>query len=152
MEDKLPLALTHANVYTRLEHHTVRYVMMLLQIIFFDEKFNIFPQFCTWSVCYPDIALETCYNRPGSWRNRDFVCIYFFEAKPGASSADPFVLLRQGISMEYGVLHFYRGLLIGIVGLTWRFLEYPGSKYLGQIHHISLPHTSYRPSGLNKRS
>ena len=43
MEDKLNLALTYANVYRRYEHHTVRYVMMLLQIIFFDEKFNIVP-------------------------------------------------------------------------------------------------------------
>lgn len=110
MRDKLNLALTHAKTETH-EHHTVRYVMILLHIIFFDEKFNILPQFYTWSGCYPDIALEVYYTRPGSWRNCGFVCTDFFEAKPAASGDDPFVQLRRAVSEEFRVFRYSKGVV-----------------------------------------
>jgi len=124
MQDKLNLALAYAKKFNHLEHHTVRYVMILLQIIFYREKFNIVPQFYSWVGCYPDIALETYYDRPESSRKRGFVCADFFEAKPGNSHDDPIAQLTNAIGMEYGYRFHSRGLLVGVVGFTWRFVEY----------------------------
>lgn len=124
MEDKILLALAYAKKFKNLEHHTVRYIMILLQIIFYQENFNIVPQFYSWVGHYPDIALETYYDRPGSSRKRGFVCADFFEAKSGTSHDNPIDQLTKAIRMEFGSRFHSRGLLVGVVGFRWRFVEY----------------------------
>lgn len=104
--------------------------MILLQIIFSAEKFNILPQLYTWSGRYPDIVLETFFDRPGSTRKLGFVFSDFIEAKSAESKDDPIKQLTLAISEEHGAMRHSKGLLIGVVGLTWRFVEY---------HWVSVP-------------
>lgn len=121
---KIILALSYASAYSDSEHNTVRYIVMILSTIFFEDHFNLLPQIRTWSGNYPDIGLETYYERPGNWRSTGFICNDYFEAKPVNSNVDPFIQLHKGIEMEYGLLHHTRGLLVGIKGFKWRFEEY----------------------------
>ena len=138
MAFKLNSAFLYAAYYGNSEHHTVRYVMMILSLIFNKERFNILPQLRTYTGYYPDIALETFICRPGSWRNGVFACNDILEAKPGNSKEDPFVQLHKAIPVQHGVLHFSRGTLTGVVGLKWRIQEYHLVKVPGQKEPVLL--------------
>lgn len=124
VKDKFILALTYAVEQGNNEHPTVRYIVMLLIIIFNDECYNILPQLRTWTGYFPDIAIETFYQRPSTVRSIGFVCCDFLEAKSANSSVDPFVQLHNGVANQYGFRHYSKGLLMGVVGLKWRFEEY----------------------------
>jgi hypothetical protein len=144
---KLSAALMYASQCDKYEHHTVRYVMMILSIIFYDDHFNILPQLRTWVGCYPDIGVETFHHRPGQWRETVFTCSDLYEVKPASSGVDPFIQLHKGVPMQHGVLHYSRGMLVGIVGLRWRFQEYHLVKLPNQDqpHLLTMDFHEYHP-------
>ena len=55
---KLQTAFAYAAAYPHYEHHVVRYVSCIYNIIFDDEKYDLRPHFRTYTWFYPDIPIE----------------------------------------------------------------------------------------------
>lgn len=129
LQTALKLAVDHTNT----EHHTARCAILLVSLIFASLHWNMVPQFYTHTGKWPDFAFERFYYRPGHWREALFIANVFMEFKPEDSPDDPIEQLKQSVLQQYGVLYRSKGLLIGVKGVKWRFVEY---------HFVQVPNQS----------
>ena len=133
-EEKILTASGLVKGGTHSEHHTMRLVFILFNILFPTKEWNFVPQFYTHMGKWPDLVLERFYYRPDNKRKSVFVSKIFLECKTEKSSDDPIQQLKEAIPLEYGVWHSSRGVLIGVKGLHWRFVDYQFVGLPGQTH------------------
>lgn len=138
LKARLKTALRLAVDDTSTEHHTARCAILLVSLIFSSLHWNMVPQYYTRAGKWPDFAFERFYYRPGNWREVLFVANVFMEFKPEHSRDDPIEQLRQSIEHEYGQYYRSKGLLIGVKGVKWRFVEYHFVKVPNQLEAVLL--------------
>jgi hypothetical protein len=124
LKARIQTALQLAVNNTNSEHHTGRCALMLVLLIFSLKDWDIVPQFYTNAGKWPDFAIERFYYQPGSLREVLFIANVFLELKKKDSPDDPIEQLRKSILMEHGVYCRSKGVLIGVKGVKWRFMEY----------------------------
>lgn len=124
LKAKVQTALQMAAENTNSEHHAGRCALILALLIFSLVDWNIVPQFYTHTGKWPDFAFERFHYRPGNWREALFVANVFLEFKTENSRDDPIEQLRQSILMQHGAVYRSKGVLIGVKGVKWRFVEY----------------------------
>jgi hypothetical protein len=124
LQAKVQTALQLAVEYTNSEHHAGRCALMLALLIFSLDEWNIVPQFYTHTRKWPDFAFERFYYRPGKWREVLFIANVFMEFKINDSPDDPIEQLKKAIIMQYGTFSRSKGVLIGVKGVKWRFVDY----------------------------
>jgi hypothetical protein len=124
LKAKIQTAFHLAVKYTNSEHHTARCALMLALLIFSTEDWTIVPQFYTNTGKWPDFVFERFYYRPGHWREALFTANVFLEFKVEISRTDPIEQLKESILNQHGPMHRSKGVLIGVKGVQWRFVEY----------------------------
>lgn len=123
-EFKLQAALNLALLNNHSEHHTARCAIMILLLFCSLEDWNIVPQFFTNEGKWPDLALEHFRYRPGKRREIVFVSHIFVEFKKVNSPDDPIAQMKEAIISQHGPAFNTKGILIGVKGIKWRFVDY----------------------------
>lgn len=121
---RLQAALKLAQLNKNSEHHTARCAIMILLLFCSMEEWNIVPQFFTNTGKWPDLALEHFIHRPGKKREIVFVSNIFVEFKRGNSPDDPIAQMKKAIISQHGPAFNRKGILIGVRGVQWRFVDY----------------------------
>ena len=121
---RLHTALQLAADPTNTEHHTARCVILLVSLIFQSLHWNMVPQFYTDAGKLPDLVIERFHLRPEKHREALFIGNVFMEFKRRGSPDDPIKQLEKAIQLQHGQTYRSKGLLIGVKGVEWRFVEY----------------------------